>query len=105
MASLIKAIAAYARQDFPEITVTKVFKRFSCYYFLLLIRLIVNHVALHHSLCPLLFFPQREKDGGRARESGPGNEVAMYKEIIPQPSPTRVATFPSDYVYVLWYLL
>lgn len=49
MASLIKAIAAYARQDFPEITVTKVFKRFSCYYFLLLIRLIVNHVALHHS--------------------------------------------------------
>ena len=62
-------------------------------------------MALHHSLCLLLFFPQREKDGGRARESGPGNEVAMYKEIIPQPSPTRVATFPSDYVYVLWYLL
>ena len=62
-------------------------------------------MALHHSLCLLLFFPQREKDGGRARESGPRNEVAMYKEIIPQPSPTRVATFPSDYVYVLWYLL
>ena len=62
-------------------------------------------MALHHSLCLLLFFPQREKDGGRARESSPGNEVAMYKEIIPQPSPTRVATFPSDYVYVLWYLL
>ena len=55
--------------------------------------------------CPLLFFPQREKDGARARESGPGNEVAMYKEIIPQPSPTRVATFPSDYVYLLWYIL
>ena len=45
------------------------------------------------------------KDGGRARESGPGNEVAIYKEIIPQPSPTRVATFPSNYVYLLWYLL
>ena len=49
--------------------------------------------------------PKERKTGERARESGPGNEVAMYKEIIPQPSPTRVATFPSDYVYVLWYLL
>ena len=53
----------------------------------------------------LILSPKREKDVGRARESGPGNEVTMCKEIIPQPSPTRVATFPSDYDYVLWYLL